>query len=177
MAPLPENNTPRVKVTYQNAIAAHSVILRMVAESDLAALSAAFEDFVQALTASYHFSEVTGVSMAADGSDLFFDVVGSPLIGVTWGSGAAIVDTNAQFGNFVGRSSGGRRSKLYLFGWKDVISGYRLTATEDTDIGTAVAVLNANDAIFTAIDGLATQWKTYVNIKTNDHWVHESRNG
>lgn len=177
MAPLPANNTPRVKITYQNAIASHDVVIRMVADSDLAALEASFATFVAQVTTSFHFSEITGVQVAADGSDLFFDAPGSSLIGVDWGSGAAIADTNAQFANWVGRSTGGRRAKIYLFGWKDVISGYRLTSAESSGVLNSVAELNDNAVLYTAIDGLQTTWKGYVNVKPNDHWVHDSRGG
>lgn len=175
MAPLPENNTPRLKVTYQNAIADHDVVFRMVANTDVDALEAAIDNLLDAAGPEMHFAEVTNVQFAADGSDLFFPRSSSPLLGKTFGSGAATVETNARFWQFGGRSTGGRRTKAYLYGYKGLVSDWRLSSSEDTDVAAVVAILNADAAIFTAIDGLATTWYPYANINYSDHWVKETR--
>lgn len=177
MAELPLNNTPRLKVTYQNAIASHDAIFRMVADTDVTAVEDVLSAFLPTVGSLLHFAEITNVQFAADGSDLFFPRPASVLLGATFGDGPANTDTNPRFLQFGGRSTGGRRTKFYLFGYKSVSSAYRLTVAEVADLATGIAMLNDNAAIFTAIDGLSTLWYPYANVKENDYWVRQSRNG
>jgi hypothetical protein len=177
VAALPPDNTARLKVLYQNAVAQHAAIVRLASADDAPDAQDDFEAVTTALTSLFHFSEVVGVQLAAQGSDLFFDYAGATLLGYTWGTGAAIPDTNAQFAQFSGRSSGGRKSKVYLFGYKGVISAYRITSAEETAVANAITAINAAETSFVAIDGLPTIYKGYINVKPNDHWVHKSRRG
>jgi hypothetical protein len=62
-----------------------------------------------------------------------------------------------------------------VFGYNNPISEYRLTAGEDGNVGIAVALLNAAETTFLAIDGQPAIWKNYLDIKANDHWVGKSR--
>jgi len=175
MAPLPENNTPRLKLTYQNAVTAHDVIFRMVADTDVDELESTLSTLLPGLDSLLHFAEITAVQFAADGSDFFFPRPTSLLLGATFGVDPATLDTNARFLQFGGRSTGGRRTKAYFFGYKGPISAYRVTSAESTAVADAVAAFNDNAILFTAIDGLQTTWYPYANTKENDHWVHRAR--
>lgn len=175
MAPLPETNTARLKVKYGNAVGAHSAIIRLTDESAVSDAESAFEAFTTALGGSVVDSTVTGVELASSGSDLFFPVAGASLVGYNWGGVTANLTSNSQFYQVSGRSVGGRRAKFYLFGWNSGSSNYRLTGSEDASVTTAVAALNAETTSFVAIDGLTTVWYVYLNIKANDHWVHQAR--
>lgn len=177
MAPINPNNTARMKVFYQNAIAEHAVIVRFENGSGLSDAELRFSNLVDAISPLFSFSEVTAVQQAAEGLDIFNDVPGSSLLGITWGSGPATKDNNAVAGTFVGRSTAGRRTRVSFFGYKGATSDYRLTATESTDVGDALTVLEAATASFQAIDGNLPIWKQYIDVKAFDHWVDAARNG
>jgi len=175
MAALPQNSTARMKVIYSNAIHQHDTVIRLTDDSALADGMDVFEAFATALNGQFADTTVLDVQLASAGSDLFFPVAGASLIGFNWGGASATVQVDATFAQVSGRSIGGRKAKFYLFGWSDVISNYRLTGTENASVTTAVNALNAATTSFVAIDGETTVWKTYLNIKTNDHWVHKAR--
>lgn len=177
MAPLPSSTTARLKVTYANVIASHVVVIRCPTFADLGDAADLFTAVVTGLGSQVAFSDVTQVQAADVGSDLFFDVAGSSLLGDTFGSGPASEETNARFVQFSGRSIGGRRTKLYIFGWKGAMDDYRLTGAEDAAVLAAVTALNAAENAGVAIDGLTTVYNNYANLKAHDHWVHKARTG
>jgi len=177
VTPIPTTETARLKIFYTNAVAAHQCVVRIATATDAPEGESTFSDLTTAMTGFFHASSVVAVQIAAEGSNLFFPYASSTLVGHTWGSGTAVPDTNAQFGQFSGRSVTGPRAKCYLFGWKGIISAYKLTGAEDEDISAAVDILNSAEVSFLAIDGQPTIWYDYVNIKPNDHWVHKSRRG
>lgn len=177
MAPINPNNTDRLKIFYQNAVAEHTVVVRFDGPAGLTDAESVFAGLVSNLAPLFSFSEVTAVQQAAQGLDIFSDVPASSLLSVTWGSGAATNDNNAVAATFVGRSSAGRRARLSFFGYKGLTSDYRLTATESLDISDALDALTGATGSFLAIDGNAPIWKTYVDVKAFDHWVDTARNG
>jgi len=177
MAPINPNNTARLKIFYQNAVAEHNVVVRFEDGSGLADAEIRFTNLVGALDPLFSFSEVTAVQQAAEGLDIFNDIPGSSLLGLTWGSAPATKDNNAVAATFVGRSTAGRRSRLSLFGYKGATSDYRLTVAESSDISDALGAIEAATASFLAIDGNQPIWKQYVDVKAFDHWVDAARNG
>ena len=175
MSALPSSTTARVKIIYQNAVNIHDTVIRMTDDSFLSDLSAAFVAYTTTLSGQFVDTTVIDVQLASVGSDLFFPVAGATLLGYNWGGASANVAQDTQFAQLSGRSAGGRKSKFYLFGYSGSLSNYRLNSSEDASVGTAVTALNALSDVFLAIDGLATVWKPYLNIKANDHWVHRAR--
>lgn len=175
MAPLNPNNTARVKVEYQNAIAAHSFIIRVSDVSFVTALEGQLSIILARLTGLYDFSEITGVQFAAQGSDLFFPHPPGLLGGFTWGSGPATVETNATALTFTGRSLTGRRVRFAIFGYSDPLTQFRLTSAEDARIADTVTDLGASPTRFLAIDGNLPTWNPYANVRAYDHWIDEAR--
>lgn len=175
MAPLNPNNTDRIKIFYQNAIAEHVVLVRAVSSGDIADVKDNFLAIVGYLSSLFHFHEITALQRAAEGSDLFFDIDGTDFVGETWGTGPASAESNPVAATFVGRSGEGRRSKFSLFGYNGGVSAYRVTSAENTGVENAVATLNGSETSFVAIDGLPVIWKAYADIKANDYWVAQSR--
>lgn len=175
MAPLDPTNTARLKIIYQNIIAQHATVIRVNDPDGVTEVESVFANYVANLAAGFFFHEITAVQLAAVGSDIFLDVAGSSLLSVTWGSDPASTEGNAVFAEAVGRSAGGRKVSFYLYGWKAASSSYRLTAAEDANVADAIGDLNGATDSFFAIDGLATVWKPYLNIKPGDHWVHKAR--
>lgn len=175
MAPLPQSNTARLKVLYENAQAGHNFVVRVADVADVAALEGAISVILTTLTGLYDFSEVTGVQFAAEGSDLFFPHPPGLLDGFTWGSGAATPESNATALTFTGRSLTGRRARFSVFGYSDPLSQFRLTAAEDSRIGDVVEIMQAVPERFIAIDGNLPTWNPYANVRAFDHWIDEAR--
>ena len=175
MAPLNPNATDRLKVTYQNAISEHTAQIRIASSADITDAMDTMASVLTALTTFFCFNEVTGVEYAAAGVDVFNPIDAGAFVGYTWGDGAADRLLNPIAATFVGRSGAGKRVRWSVFGYNNPISEYRLTAGEDGNVGIAVALLNAAETTFLAIDGQPAIWKNYLDIKANDHWVGKSR--
>lgn len=175
MAPLNPNATDRLKITYQNAIAEHTCMIRIASSADIEGAGDDFIAVVAEVSLLFCVSEVTGVQYAATGVDVFNDVEVAALNGFTWGAATATKDTNPVAGTFVGRSGAGRRARFSLFGFDSDLSEYRLTSGENASVLNAVNLLNGYETTFLAIDGLPVIWKGYMDIKANDHWVGKSR--
>lgn len=175
MPPLPSSNTARLKVFYQNSVTEHSIVARMATAADAPDVETLFLAVIGDIGTLFNFTEVTAVQLAADGSDLFFDYGATTLLGESWGVDPTSAEHNATGMTFVGRSPLGRRAKFTLFGYSGSVSSFRLTSSENTGVENAVAALNASSTAFLAIDGGEPLWKSYADIKTNDHWVKKAR--
>jgi len=174
MAPLPVTNTRRWKVSYDVGGFAHQFLVRLRDAAVPATVDSEVTTFLSAIGSLFWESEITGVQEAAEGSNLFFPIT-SGLVGDSWGSGANSIGNNPLQLNFVGRSPGGRRVRVGLFGYKGVFSEWKLTGSESTPVQDAVNALNAAGDCFIAIDGLFATWYPYADIGVNDYWVRQSR--
>jgi hypothetical protein len=172
MAPLPPNNTPRFKIHYTNSSVQHTMQVRWGGSPS--ALSAAFTGILGGLTSLYAASVVDLVEFAAAGSNIFNSVV-SGLEAFAWGSGPGNPLTASQYINFIGRSTGGRRVRLAIFGTTTEANDFRFGVGESVAIDNTVAVLNDPGQPFQAIDGLHPIWKGYANAGQNAYWQKELR--
>src|SRR5687767_7613133 len=137
MAPLPVTNTRRWKVSYDVGGFAHQFLVRLRDAAVPATVDSEVTTFLSAIGSLFWESEITGVQEAAEGSNLFFPIA-SGLVGDSWGSGANSIGNNPLQLNFVGRSPGGRRVRVGLFGYKGVFSEWKLTGSESTPVQDAV---------------------------------------
>lgn len=176
MAPLSPSTTARWKYIYQNAVAQHTLTLRLTNDSVTADADAIMQALMSNIGISCSESTITGLEHAPASSDIFNPVADSDLVGDSFGSGAAIKQYNATSITFVGRGSDARRARMSLFGWKADLSEFRITAAESPDVATFInATLNAIATPLLTISGTAPVWKLYADIKANDHWVDKSR--
>jgi len=109
------------------------------------------------------------VTFAADGSNVF-NLVTTGVEGNTYGSGTTDVSESGRFVSFIGRSSGGRRVRLYVFGFITVSHDFRFVAGEVTQVDDAIDVLQAAGSTLVAIDDIQPIWKNYANAGYNAHW-------
>jgi len=175
MAPLPEDNTHRFYYHYANAINPHTLVIRATAGTDLAAADALVAAILTAIGANFPASTITGVEESAQGSNLRFPVA-SARTGDTFGGGTGSVEQDAIAIMFGGRSLGGRRMRLFLFGWGGGFSAnFRIQSVENAGVASAINALGASTAVPKAIDGFEGTWKSYANVKPNDHWVKQGR--
>lgn len=174
MAPIPVTNTPRWKVSYTVGGFAHQFLVRLSPEFVEATAVSEIGAWLLANTSLFWASVVTKVEQAEQGSNLFFPI-DTTLDGFAWGGGANSVGNNPLQLNYVGRSPGGRRCRVGLFGYKGAFSEWKLTPAEVAAVGTAVTALNSATSAFYAIDGFPPVWYPYADVGVNDYWVRQSR--
>ena len=171
---LPPDNTICLFIDYQNAISAHTMLVRVVDSFGPTAYVTEVQAFLNALEDIIGASTITGVRRRNKNAHVSFPI-GSTLVGTTFGDGPVTMDTNAVALSFVGRTPNGSRAKVSVFGYHGSISAYRLTPTEFGPIGTAVDALQGATDGFIAIDGARPQWYRYADIKANNYWVRRAR--
>lgn len=175
MPPLSPTATERWKYTYQNAIAEHTLMFRLLAGSDVADADSVMQALIVYFGDLVVESTITLLETASVGSSIFNPITGSDLVGTNFGTTPANRANNAVAGTLVGRSADGRRTRLSIFGWFGAVSDYRLTVGEDPDLGILVSFLNNPSTPIITIGGLGPVFKSYLDIKANDHWVTEAR--
>ena len=169
MAPLAPSNTSRYKIFYTNVGIKHQFEVRVGSVSP-SALGIYVDNFFTALAGTIFLTTIDEVQFAPSGSDIF-NSVSSGIESNTYSSGAGAPTDAANFVGFVGRTSGGRRSRLFIYG--TTVNGsvdYRSSAGESAAIDAAIAVLVAPSDAFLAIDGLKPLWKSYANLGVSAHW-------
>lgn len=173
MAPLPVESTARYRVNYTVGGEQHDFQVRVGAVSP-----SVFGDwlvsFMVALVPALNAVVINGVDFAVNGSTIFNPVT-TVADGNSYGSGLGTGSAIPNYVNFIGRSSGGRRVRLAVFGLKLDATDYRFSPGENAAIAEAIAVLKSNAAIAIAIDGLAPTWYNYANAGVNAYWQRNIR--
>lgn len=172
MAPLLPSNTPRFRFVYTTVGHQHTFEMRSLISP--AAMGTLVHQLLTALSNNLYDLVLDLVNWAPAGSNIFNPVI-TGIEGNHYGLGVAAADVVPFFVNFIGRSSGGRRNRIMLFGAKSLGIDYRFVAGEDPDIDAAVAILQGAAINTLAIDGLPTVWKSYVNAGVNAHWIKAVR--
>lgn len=174
MAPLPHNNTAIFYVDYTVINVQHTFELRATGGLSPASLGTFLNTFLGHLSADILSLTVNLVRFAAAGSNVSNPVT-TGIEGTVYGSGAGTPDSVPAFLNFIGRSTGGRRVRLAVFGYKTNFSNFRLLNSEDTHVADAVGDLNglANGAL--AIDGIKPVWYPYANVGFSAYWIRQVR--
>ncbi len=169
MAPLSPDNTDRYKFFYSNGGTQHTAIVR-TAGIGAAAVGVFFDAFLTALAGTIFSTTLDEAQFAPSGSSIFNTVV-TGIEGNTYGSGTGDATDVANFVGFVGRTSGGRRSRIFVYG-TDVAGSidYRIATGESAAVDAAVGVINTASGCFLGIDGLLPVWKAYANTGVSAHW-------
>jgi len=172
MAPLNPNNTPRFRFHYTCLGEDHTLQIR---SANSPAFVGTFVDgFLTALGSAQHVKTISFVEWAPAGSDIF-NIVVTGIESNSYGAGASVPEHAAWAYTFIGRTPGGKRVRLSVYGATDLGTDYRFIAGENVWIDAAVGALTAAGGLVLGIDGLTPAWKPYANIQVNDHWVKELR--
>lgn len=171
---LPASNTERWFLHYSVEGIEHTMMLRSSEGTSEANASAAFHGLLSALSDLLASVTIVGMEKSEAGSD-----VRNPAV---WG-GDAGYGTGTQPDafhpvelTFPGRTTGGHKARVSVFGYKEPIDdSFRLTTLESTPITNAVIALDSFSGRWLGIDGLAPIWHPYANIGFNDHWIREGR--
>lgn len=172
MAPLPQNNTPRFKIGY--VVSGHAHTLQIRSHLSPAALGSLVDSFLTQLSPKLYALTVGSVTFAADGSNIFNPVT-TGIEGNGYGSGAGNEGVAPQYFDFVGRTTGGRRLRLAVFGATVLGTNYRFSPLEDDDVDDARQILVDAGGDIVAIDDLTPVWKVYVNAGNNAYWQRAVR--
>lgn len=177
MAPLADNLTLRLKVKYTGPFNAHDMLFRAPAVVTVAGLVSA----AQLLIAKFIETQWTGTTwtdpqVSAVGSNLFFPVAGWTPITAGGAINPSASSSPGKFLEFGGRSSGGRRVKYYLFEtFFGDIQDMRYNRGDATETDDILDALQSGSNFCTALDGLATTYYDYANVKDNDFLTHKAR--
>lgn len=182
LPPLVPANTCRLYVDYKANGREHTVQFRYGgiegAGPPPTAFLAGVSDFLNACEAFMPTDwQSLGARYSEVGSNVSLPITplsfGPGVIGVWAGEAPAFV-------SFVGRSSGGRRTRVTLLGAGlapgdegGVTSDYRATVAESGAIATARTQLIA--AGVQAVDGLPVTWYAYANLGYNAYWQRAVR--
>lgn len=184
MADFAPTFTSRFKVTYLSLGKQHSLTLRYAdADSEPDSL---FKNGVAAWissTAPWRFEDWTAIeaSYALAGSSVFVPVA---VPGPISAGEAELLPTSFRpvYASFVGKSSAGNRTGVFLYGialdpakaTEDALTDYRLTSVEDATTATILTALGDIPGAV-SIDGLPVAWRQYVNLGYNAYYQRKAR--
>jgi len=180
--------TGRLKISYFAAQAVHSQTWRYPGPSsgsgvtDLVAAIQAYYDALQPIL--WEDAIINAVTVADVNSPIFLPIV-NPFTSI---AGAIVLDTfepkdKAEVCTFIGRTTTGNPWKISQFGvatGQIEVTGqlnFRVLASENVDIGNAVAALQAGGGTILGNDAGSVAIYEYANIKENDRWVKKVRRG
>lgn len=177
MAPLAYNNTGLVFVDYASCGEDHTMQLRYGSDGSIEECLSLADTLFNAMDSSLQLVTIIGARQQAIHTNFSLPVTWTGA--ATYGSGVGDHYKSAWFADFVGRSSGGRRVRVAMFGLAADFDGtskdYRYSTTESVDVADAVAALEANPNACVAIDGLVASWHQYANIGQNAYWRNRIR--
>lgn len=175
MAPLPSNNTGVVFLDYSVGGENHTAQVRYSSSSSFVDAMTVLDDFLTALGGLISVITIIGARHRPQGSNVTLPVTWTGA--ATYGVGTATHAESAFYIDFVGRSAGGRRVRLSVFGSDQAIdlaeSDYRLPATGAV-LDALTVLTNASD-IVVAIDNGAPVWNQYANLGINAYWRNRIR--
>ncbi len=172
MAPLSPDNTARFKVFYTNLSHQHTLQIRSAGSPS--AIGTLVDDIFTAVTGAIAASVIDGVDWAPSGSDIFNPVT-TGIEGNTYGISGHPASDVATFWSWVGRTSGARRVRVYLFGVGGMGGDYRYGASESATLDDVHDILVAAGSLVLGIDGLTPVWKNYANAGVNARWQRALR--
>lgn len=175
MAPLPQSNTARWWLVYTVNGSTHRMMVRTTPAVTSAGANNLFDGLLDLLVPTVNSIAPQNLEFSVAGSNVRNAAAwtGSP----TYGTGTEVgTDGRPRTWSFVGRSTGGRRTKLFVFGTKGISEGdMRVDLTESTAVAAVVNYLNTAVDVFLSIDGLKPVYKGYANVGYNDHWIKQYR--
>jgi len=149
--------------------------MRVTADIDAEAASAFLDSFLTALHDLFFQITIIGLRFQANDTDVSIAVPwgGDP----TYGGSAGVAYQTAQYLDFIGRSSDGRRVRAGVFGctFSEQGDNFRVTPAEQAAVGAALAVLNSDSDYFKSISSFSTVWKNYANCGQNAYWRNKVR--
>lgn len=174
MTALPHNNTAIFYVDYSTILTGHTAEVRANGGLSPSAFGTFFDAVMGHLSSSLFPVTINLVRWSAASSSVSNPVT-TGIEGNVYGSGAGDANSVPAFLNFIGRSSGGRRVRMAIYGYKNAFSTFRLTPAESSGVGDTITELNALSNGALAIDGLKPTWYSYANVGFSAYWLRAVR--
>lgn len=172
MAPLPPSNTPRFRFEYSVNGEQHDFQIR--GGFSPTGAGSIVDTFLTSLAPELFLLTIGSVTFAAGGTNIFLPVT-TGIEGNTYGTGAGVTEQKAWYIDFIGRSAGGRRWRLAVFGIRTMAGDFRYLPGENASVADAIDDLNNTAGQLVAIDNLAVNVYTYANAGVNAYWQREIR--
>jgi hypothetical protein len=174
LTPLPPSNTTRWRLHYSCGGLNHFWVIRTTAAVTNASVSTAFDDLLTALTTELYAITILGLDFAVSGSNIFNAATWTGA--ASYGSGVPSLEQATRNISFIGRTTNGRKARMFLYGFKQNFNNnMRVDTTENAALATCLAHLATYNLYFLGIDGLKPVYKNYVNVGYNDHWTKQVR--
>lgn len=175
MAALPQSNTMRWWLVYTVNSTQHRMMCRTADGVTAAQMNTIFNSLLNNITTGINAITPLNLEFANKGSNVRNTAVWTGA--ASYGTGTeAGNDGRARTASFVGRSSDGRKARLFIFGLKPFSEGdYRIDTSEGVAVANVVSFLNGASGVFFSISGTQPVWKGYANIGYNDHWIKQYR--
>lgn len=174
---LPESNTSRVWVDYNDGVNAHSLMLRFQSiESSAANVALVLMDYLEAMNDDLYLISINGARTAVSGSN-----VTNPLTwpgAATYGAGAITLPNVPRQLMFEGRDNLGHRWRLSQFATLvNTPNNYRIDLESDVPLANAAAVLASalNAHTICSIARLNVVMKGFVSFNYNNHFEAKAR--
>jgi len=172
MTALAPSSTARYKFFYTNLSHQHTMQIRSAAAA--AVVGAIFDNLLTQVTGAIASTTLDYVEYAPIGSDIFNPTV-TGFEGNTYGISGHPASDVATFWSWVGRTTGGKRVRIFLFGMGGMGGDYRYVNGELASADNAQASLVAASPDLIAIDGLVPVWHAYTNAGVNRLWQKNLR--
>jgi len=172
MAPLPPESTPRYRVVYSGNGHQHTQEWR--SHLSPSALNTLLEQLWTEMSPLLYSTTIDDVQFAADGSNIFNSVT-MDIVGNVYGSGSGSVSTVPYFISYIGRSSDGRRLRVYFYNVNELGVDYRFGAGENANVDDTIADLIAAGSDLVTIGDLTPVWKSYANGGISAYWQRNVR--
>ena len=174
MASLPADNTARYKVFYDYAGHTHVTQVRAAGVHSPSSFGTWFDGLMQLLSPVLWAVGIVRVEFAPSGSNIFNPVT-TGIEGNTYGSGTPVGLLAPQFVSFQGRSSGGHKWRLSIYGIKPEENDFRFELGDNGDVDNAVSYVQSASSFGKAIDGVSPVVYSYANTGFNAYWQRKVR--
>ena len=177
MAPADPNAVYRIKVRYTGPFGEHFMLFHKKPAADEGDFLTEVREVLTAMTGlMWDTASFLEAFFALAGSPIFNGIASWTPITASSSAVPGVTTSPAQFTQFGGRASDGRRVKLYLFETGVPNSqDMRYTGAENSVIGDVLDILNSETSTIGTITGSAPIWKNYANVGQNDYLVHKAR--
>lgn len=177
MAPLPQNNTSRAWVEYNDGVNDHVAMFRFDATAlSVAAALSLYADFLSDIEEFLYLITIAGAKWAEQGSDISVPVTWPGAS--TYGSDPMATLLGPRETRWVGRDTSGRRVSFSLYGCKYTSpDSYRIISSGANLPNLGVIAINtaSADGAMLTIGGNRATMKNYVDVNFNSYWEAEAR--
>ena len=176
LPPLPPENTRRYLMAYTVGTQEHHMLARADAAHSDASAVASMQAVAIALKAECANNvNFIALLVAAQGSNVFNPISGWTV--QTGAVGAPITDNRRAYEVAIsGRSSTGRKSRAYLYGWAGVAPiNFEQDPLTAPGLQGWQGLMNSTAGLFLAIDGSKPVWYFRATFNYNDHYERTLR--